>query len=99
MRPNISSCLPSAYWRSSSVSLAHFCFNLPLVMFQSPLISRVVIMVFDLLLFVLIRRQRDGKSVVAARGLALPVNPPRISHGYVQQPVRSLNGSRASALG
>jgi hypothetical protein len=33
-------------------------------------------LVCDLLLFVLIRRQRDGKSVFAALGLALPVSPP-----------------------
>src|ERR1035437_3093993 len=45
MRPNNSSLLPSTYWRSSSVSLAHFCLSLPLVMFQSPLISSLV-MVF-----------------------------------------------------
>jgi hypothetical protein len=45
--------------------LAHFCFNLPLVMFQSPLISSFVIIVRDLLFFVLIRRQRDGKSALA----------------------------------
>src|ERR1019366_3368189 len=45
MRPNSSSCLPSTNWRSSSVSAAHFCFSLPLVMFQSPLISSVVIMI------------------------------------------------------
>src|ERR1700693_5896407 len=49
MRPNSSSCLPSTNWRSSSVSEAHFCFSLPLVMFQSPLISSVVMMILDLL--------------------------------------------------
>src|ERR1017187_10084844 len=65
IRPTSSSCLPSTYWRSLSVSLAHFCFNLPLVMFQSPLTSSVVIIVCDLLFFVWIRRQRDGKSVRA----------------------------------
>ena len=32
--------------RSSSVSLAHFCFSLPLVMFQSPLISSLFIALF-----------------------------------------------------
>src|ERR1019366_9120823 len=34
------------------------------------------IIVVDLLFFVLIRRQRDGKSVLAALVLALPANPP-----------------------
>ena len=33
-------------------------------MFQSPLISRVVIIVRDLLFFVLFRRRDDGKSVL-----------------------------------
>jgi len=66
IRPSNSSHLPSAYWRSSSVSLAHFCFNLPLVMFQSPLISSVVVIIIpDLLFFVSIRRQHDGKSALA----------------------------------
>src|SRR5450432_3909343 len=74
MRPTNSSYLPSAYCRSSSVSLAHFCFILPLVMFQSPLISSVVILVCCLLFFVLIHRQRDGKSILAALVLALPVS-------------------------
>src|ERR1039457_1672941 len=64
MRPKSSSCLPSAHWRSSSVSLAHFCFSLPLVMFQSPLTSSVFIIIcFVFCLFVFVRRQRDGKSV------------------------------------
>src|SRR5512133_2864117 len=48
MWPNSSSCLPSTNWRSSSVSLAHFCFSLPLVMFQSPLISSLFIIVYFL---------------------------------------------------
>src|SRR5664279_3183988 len=75
MRPNSSSCLPSAHWRSSSVSLAHFCFSLPLVMFQSPLTSSLFILYFVLFL-VCIRRQHDGKSVLATRVLARPVKPP-----------------------
>jgi hypothetical protein len=33
-------------------------------------------MVYDLLFFVLISRQRDGKSVLATLVLALPVSPP-----------------------
>jgi len=45
MRPSSSSCLPSTKRRSSSVKEAHFCFNLPLVMFQPPLISMVFICV------------------------------------------------------
>src|ERR1035438_6108214 len=76
MRPSNSSCLPSTHLRSSSVSFAHFCFSLPLVMFQSPLISSVVIIVRALLFCFLIRRQRDGKSVPVARLLRLPVSPP-----------------------
>src|ERR1022692_3160871 len=64
MRPISSSCLPSVYWRSLSVSLAHFCFNLPLVMFQSPLTSSVFIIRFLVLFLFLNRRQCDGKSVL-----------------------------------
>src|SRR5665213_929933 len=56
------SSLPSMYWRSLSVSLAHFSFSLPLVVFQSPLISSVVMSVAFVLLFVYIRRQQDGKT-------------------------------------
>ncbi len=62
-RPSSSSCLPSTHWRSSSVSLAHFCFSLPLVIFQSPLISSVFILLC--FVFVLNRRQRDSKSIPA----------------------------------
>src|ERR1017187_9261473 len=71
IRPTSSSCLPSAYWRSLSVSLAHFCFSFPLVMFQSPLISSLFIILCFVLSFVFVRRQRDGKSVLAARMLPL----------------------------
>ena len=59
--PSNSSCLPSTYCKSSSVSVAHFCFSLPLVMFQSPLISSVFILFVGF--FVPVRRQRDGEKL------------------------------------
>src|ERR1039457_3568832 len=43
IRPSNSSDLPSTHWSLSSVSLAPFCFNLPLMMLRSPLISSFVI--------------------------------------------------------
>ena len=46
IRPTSSSSFPSTNCRSSSVSCANFCFNLPLAMFQLPFISRVFINLF-----------------------------------------------------
>jgi len=43
IRPSNSSDLPSTHWSLLSVSLAPFCFNLPLMMLRSPLISSFVI--------------------------------------------------------
>src|ERR1019366_5597081 len=69
MRPNSSSCLPSANWRSSSVSLAHFCFSLPLVIFQLPLISSLFVRVR--FVFRRCRRQRDGQVLLRVLAVGL----------------------------
>lgn len=62
MRPRSSSCLPSISWRSSSVSLAHFCLRFPLMMFQSPFISSLFI---DLIIGLSIELRPWGETLLA----------------------------------
>jgi hypothetical protein len=83
MRPSSSSCFPATYCRSSSVRWAHFCLSLPFAMFQSPLISSVV-MGFSCLQdgVGMVRSPLSPEETGQRRGAPVPANgvlpPPRM---------------------